>query len=697
MKILMNFFLFLFLLNGMSLQAVNNCDTLPESLLGNWINTSNQEWEYGFFENFAIYYSDFWDYKTIEKRGRSLHIVLEKDGQEVDLSIRQKKEKPLIITANRQKGQQYTFYEKGFLPYRMPDTLRFGEPNIAFNSVTILGYYRNLDRIKPEFKDTWGRYEVEIDCDGLFDRDRIKVYAPIDSLGRFRLKIPVYAPQEISLDWGKLWKSFVVVPGETMMLYLDMSEFQPLGDEKNNRSAYWDRNKDILFMGKNARLHHEMVYCPRYFEMRDMYQLSKKSGSHMEYLRMAEADYLDYMKTFALFHRQYPTLSQRCVQVVTAGAKYRFGSILMQNRFNARKNNFFGFDDPAYIEYVDRHFSVNSILYYFLFSDYKSFVRDYVGYHNDITYRYVEGVGMCKSFRDQYAKALKKLNEQGKLKEKDQEDVKQYIALLNTLQQDNEAFSLLSESEKKLLGKYDNLRHEPGILDMMNCLQKEDDLFLYDTLISCRPLRELLVAANFAEGLERERVPLSPDELNLLKEKVSIAELRKPVLELQEQYELLARKNIRYPQSLINTDHLNAIKDADSLWAALMAPYHGKVILLDFWGTWCGPCKEMMRRLAPLKQDFEDQEVIFMYFACASPEDSWRNVIKEMDLSGKNIVHYNLPAGQQDLIQKRMKVKSWPTYFLIDREGKVTNEQIPYPVDVNRLREIIKRILINKK
>lgn len=85
----------------------------------------------------------------------------------------------------------------------------------------------------------------------------------------------------------------------------------------------------------------------------------------------------------------------------------------------------------------------------------------------------------------------------------------------------------------------------------------------------------------------------------------------------------------------MNTDHLSAIKDADSLWSAMLAPYRGKVILLDFWGTWYGPCNEMIRRLAPLKHDFKDQEVVFMYFACNSPEESWKNVIREFDLSGK--------------------------------------------------------------
>lgn len=529
----------------------------------------------------------------------------------------------LFITANREEGQEYTGFMKAFLPYRLPDTLRFGEPDIAMDSVTILGYYRNLDHVKPEFRNSWGKYEAEVTYDDLLHREVIRQQTTIDSLGRFRFKIPVYAPQIISLDWGKLWKSFVVVPGETMMLYLDMSEFQPVGDEKSNRLAYWERDKDILFMGENARLHREMVYCPGYFSMRDMDELSPKTDSHMEYLRMAEADYKEYMNAFAGFHRQYPTLSQRCIQVMTAAAKYNFGYTLMQNRFNARKKKTFGFDDPAYMDYVNQHFSVDSVLYYFLLPRYKGFVRDYIGYHKDLAWHDVVGI--------------------------------------------------------------QNLRGR---------LLIEQELLLYDTLITGRPLRELFVASGFVERLEHDRIPLSFEEMKLLKERVSIAEVRAPVLELQEKYEKLARKDIRYPQSLVKTDHLNAIKDADSLWSAMLAPYRGKVILLDFWGTWCDPCKEMIRRLAPLKYDFEDQEVVFMYFACKSPKESWKNVIREFDLSGKNIVHYNLPAVQQDLILKRMKVQSWPTYFLIDRKGDVTNVHIPYRVEVESLKNEIKRLLI---
>lgn len=695
---LFTFILLCGLFAGLTGQGANGCDTLPTNLLGNWINTSNQEWEYGFFEDFAIYGSDFWNYKLIGNQGNNFYIVLEKEGQEVDLVLRQKKEKPLFITAAKGKKQAYFRHQKGFLPYLKPDTLRFGEPDIALDSVTILGYYRHLDRIKSEFEGSWGKYEAEVVYDDLVGKQTIQS-VPIDSLGRFRLKIPVYAPHSILLDWGKLWKSFVVVPGETMMLYVDMTEFQPVGDEKNDRSAYWDRSKDILFMGEYARLHREMNYAPGYFGIRDMYELSGKTGSHMEFLRMAEADYRDYMNAFAEFHSRYPTLSARCVQVMTADAKYRFANTLMQNRFNARKKESNGFDDPAYMEYVNRHFSVDSVLYYFLLPRYEGFLRDYTGYYDDLSYVYWEGVGMCKVQRDQYANALRRLNTQEITGATEKQELEAYIALMDSIENGvysgRDTLVIQSPEDSSLFVKYNYLRQEPVVRKMMDWLKKEEELLLFDTLISCPSLREILIAHHFAKGMMRERKPLSPELLNLLEDKVTTAAIRKPVLELDEQFRHIAQKKIAYPQSLINADDLSGIKNADSLWSALLAPYRGKVILLDFWGTWCEPCKKMITHLAPLKHDFEKEDVIFMYFAYGSPETSWKNVIREFDLSGENIVHYNLSPEQQNMIIKLRQVNAFPTYLLINRDGKIADVSIPFPVNEKELKEAIKKLLIN--
>jgi len=51
---------------------------IPEALIGNWINEKTNEWEYGFFEEFAIYKNDFWQYESIKLKGNKTTLMLDK-------------------------------------------------------------------------------------------------------------------------------------------------------------------------------------------------------------------------------------------------------------------------------------------------------------------------------------------------------------------------------------------------------------------------------------------------------------------------------------------------------------------------------------------------------------------------------------------------------------------------------------------
>lgn len=692
MKFLISFLLLLLSFQG---KAAERLDSIPVDLLGNWVNAVSQEWEYGFFEQFAICQSEFWDYKTVEQQGKRWHVVLEKGGKEVELNFRSKSGNSLQIALNKGKSQVFERYEGGFLPYHTQDSLLFQEPELVEDSVLILGYYRNLNKVEPAMKGNWGAHEVIVNYIHFLDDKNIELRAPMDSLGRFRLKIPVCAPQWIQVDRRKLWSSILVVPGETVMLCVDITEFIPNEEERNDRSAYMERRKDILFMGEYARLHRELFYCPQFMHARSMSELTKSAQSHMEYLRLAEADYSDFINTFTNFRYQYPTLSGRCIQVVEMAAKYRFGKIVMQNRFNVRSEPKFGFDDPAFMQYVKEHFCVDRALYYCLASDFKRFILDYTGYYDDLAFSYVEGMGMCRTMKEQYPEALRVLVEQGDLEVSDKAEMTAYIALMDRVLQGKYMSSGTPQTLKDscLLVKYNYLQQAPAVKDMKDILNKRERLLLYDTLISCRLLRELLTAASFIGDFHRDRIPLSGGMTRLLKEKVTSEVLQKMVIAMSNDCRKRIKKEIRYPQSLKNTNHLKELKNADSLWQALVAPYRGKVVYLDIWGSWCGPCKSMMGLVGPLEQAYQDKDVIFMYFAYASPQESWKNVIKEYDLSGKHIVHYNLPPEQQKWIIDLLKVGGYPTFMLIDREGKIVNRNAPSPAEVQKLKAEIEALL----
>ena len=50
-------------------------------------------------------------------------------------------------------------------------------------------------------------------------------------------------------------------------------------------------------------------------------------------------------------------------------------------------------------------------------------------------------------------------------------------------------------------------------------------------------------------------------------------------------------------------------------------------------------------------------------------QTAWENVIKEYNVSGPNVAHYNLPPEQQAAIERHLNVHSWPTYKLFNRDG----------------------------
>ncbi len=74
-----------------------------------------------------------------------------------------------------------------------------------------------------------------------------------------------------------------------------------------------------------------------------------------------------------------------------------------------------------------------------------------------------------------------------------------------------------------------------------------------------------------------------------------------------------------------------------------------------------------------------------------SPDESWRNVIKEYNVQGNNVVHYNLPADQQEAVESFLKVSAFPTYRLIDAEGHILDVNTA-PRDLDALERVIKQV-----
>jgi peroxiredoxin len=108
-----------------------------------------------------------------------------------------------------------------------------------------------------------------------------------------------------------------------------------------------------------------------------------------------------------------------------------------------------------------------------------------------------------------------------------------------------------------------------------------------------------------------------------------------------------------------------SLKDADGKVVHL-SDYKGKVVLLDFWATWCGPCKIEIPWFEEIEKKNKDKG--FAVIGVSMDEEGWQ-VVKPF-LSQLSI-NYRVVIGNDSTAQMYGGVDALPTTFLIDRTGKI--------------------------
>jgi peroxiredoxin len=102
-----------------------------------------------------------------------------------------------------------------------------------------------------------------------------------------------------------------------------------------------------------------------------------------------------------------------------------------------------------------------------------------------------------------------------------------------------------------------------------------------------------------------------------------------------------------------------------------LANYKGKVVLLDFWATWCAPCKVEIPWFMEFEQQFKDRG--FEVVGVSMDEDGW-SVVKPYVEQLK--INYRILLGNDQVGQLYGGVDSLPTTFLIDRQGKIASVHV---------------------
>lgn len=152
------------------------------------------------------------------------------------------------------------------------------------------------------------------------------------------------------------------------------------------------------------------------------------------------------------------------------------------------------------------------------------------------------------------------------------------------------------------------------------------------------------------------------------------------------------KENLRFQNSRI-TDKDYHILTCDSTITCLedaVKPFKGKVVYIDVWATWCGPCLKEFQYLPALKEKAHNMDVVYLYISIDRPEErkKWEKTIAYHQLKGYHLlVNEKLGKSLYTELGNERQILSIPCFVIIDKTGKIAIRHAAAPSEPEKVIE----------
>jgi len=703
---------------------------MPQELLGAWHNQTNGELEFIFSDTLAIYKNKVWSYDGVSLKKNEGSIILKNENESVFLYTKSGK-KSLQLFGPSVKSLSNFSKESPRLIKRVNDK-PYQLPVFKTDSAVYSGYFQN-------YTPRAGVKTISVHINDIIAGNQNTYVININSNGYFSKKLPVYHPQfvyvrsqfyngAVFLEPGKeLFQLIAAGKGPDGIRFMGESgklNSELAGMENLNRIDYGAMQRTILTMTPEMFKTHYLEKQKKALRALDSIKASGSIGEKAYQVKKLDITYyyysfaMEYKMQFESAYRQQNNIpyTQWNVEtgVVVPTAEYFdfLTSDIVNNELAVVSSSFSSFINRLKYLDVSGH-SINMSLS--TFDILNELEKD--GYELSETekliqasYREIEDWDKAfqekygnqqRSFNIKYQKTFESLGTPGK--PTSFEELVQKMADSGIEFTDDEiefiyAFKVRNQSEAS--AKFNNLLSSYG--ETISDIHTKYKDFINQWFAKQRVIKrsqllqdalgvqigfasDIMAAQDYARSIVEEVTPVDESTLKRIQQLFKTPFIADYLAYCNNQT-LLKIESLKNETGYVVNETPKT--EGDLLFDKIMEKYKGKVVYVDFWATWCGPCRSGIERIKPLKEEMTDKDVVFVYITDqSSPLNTWQNMIP--NIKGE---HYRVSNDEWNYFSAKFNISGIPHIVLVGKNGNVVNPKVGY-MENNSLKALLEKHL----
>lgn len=698
---------------------------IPEKIAGNWFRNDNAQWEISLLDSVAVYKSQVWKYLQYTEKQGTGKIKLKNGSKNLELNIRLSENGTCLIGQTAAKLVSCTHTpNNAVLP---ADKEPFKLPVFKMDTAIYTGYIKGFN---PRFPKKTGMVYVN----NVLTGNQNSILITIRDDGAFRVKVPLTNPQTVYIRLSNFNETIFVEPGKSLFQLIDngsktnpvlyMGEGARINSDLHQIKDIYGFNSGYNMMVKIIDFSPELykTYVQN-FQKEDLIKVDEMAENNSlctKAIQLKKMD-LDYRYASALIKYEWNVESA-----------YRKKNNIPQTQRELPIK--LAKPDSSYYNFLTHNLVNNSLAV--LSADYSTFINSikFLDILNSPTFTMsksntipelvalleksgakvtTEEKELARQMVEVLTPEVKKIQDeyQDKYAIQSFEFHQKYAGKLQLLYKEKKGTKItpmmeeeylqaqnivFTDQEKAMLSAMKDYSENPLIKSYTSTMEKygkqsqqfytDHQEFIQGLYLDKRTTArnekfrkvlgiqpgfaiDIMASQDFCRPFAQEMTPVSDEKIKAFQQNISTPFIASYALikNNETKAKIAANKNLKGSKA-------NEVPKAagDKIFDAIMAKYKGKVIYVDFWATWCAPCRSGIEQIKPLKDEMAGENVAFVYISGpSSPKATYDNMIPT--IKGE---HYRVSDDEWNILCGTFNISGIPHYVLVGKDGKVINPHL---------------------